>query len=239
VNEEAVVDLFERVKNHPGVTSVGISHFCLSSAASASNVVERVADILELGKPTGQPWLSGQTGIETGSPELAKKHMTGKCRPYKPEEWPDVVVNAFDILSKNSWVPCATIIIGLPGSTDRDSKLTVEMVEKLRDYKSIIVPMFVVSNDTTVPSYSVNQMTPADGDLFLTCWEHDVRWTETLITEYLYTVDRSTAEGIKSVMSHTASSVTSLIHQCRDEYNCNVPRMIRELREQMVKEATS
>jgi radical SAM superfamily enzyme YgiQ (UPF0313 family) len=60
--------------------------------ASAPDLVEEISNILDAGKDGG--WLSGQTGIETGSPRLIKDHMMGKCKPFKPEDWPHVVTNA-------------------------------------------------------------------------------------------------------------------------------------------------
>ncbi len=230
VNEEAVIQLFSRVRQHPGVGGVGISHFCLSSAASAPGVIEKVAEILRLGEADGQLWLSGQTGIETGSPELAKKHMRGKAKPFKAEEWPEVVVKAFEVLSDNNWVPCATLLIGLPGSTEKDSELTLKLVERLRDYKSIIVPMFTVYNDTTRGYFTYDQMTRVDGELFLACWEHDARWANMLTEEYLRTIDPDLAGGVKSVVSYTVSAINNLIRRCRDEYDCNIVKMVQDLK---------
>ncbi|MFH1328434.1 MAG: radical SAM protein, partial [Candidatus Bathyarchaeota archaeon] len=231
VNKEAVINLFRQVKNHPGVKSVAISHFCLSSVASAPDVVEEISRILELGKPGGQVWVSGQTGIETGSPRLIKKHMLGKCRPFKPEEWPDMVVNAFEILTRNHWVPCATMLVGLPGETDEDVEITMKMVEKLRDFKSVIVPMLVVSMDVYPEAFTVEKMTEKQGELFLTCWEHDLKWSEMLMAEYVSSCEDSVTGGLKSIMSFTVSSVTELLHKCRDEYHSNIPAMIRDYKE--------
>ena len=63
VNEKAVAELFRTVRNYPGVESVAISHFALSSVASAPDLVEEISGILELGKNGN--WLGGQTGVET------------------------------------------------------------------------------------------------------------------------------------------------------------------------------
>jgi radical SAM superfamily enzyme YgiQ (UPF0313 family) len=86
VNPDAVVDLFKTVKNYPGVDAVAMSHFALSSVASAPEVVEEISNILGAGDDGG--WLSGQTGLETGSPQLIEANMKGKCKPLKPENWP-------------------------------------------------------------------------------------------------------------------------------------------------------
>jgi radical SAM superfamily enzyme YgiQ (UPF0313 family) len=90
-------------------------------------------------------WFSGQTGIETGSPRLIKNNMAGKVKPYKPEDWPHIVENAFQILSDNNWIPVSTLIMGLPGETDEEVQLTIDLIENLAEYKSIIVPLFFVS----------------------------------------------------------------------------------------------
>jgi radical SAM superfamily enzyme YgiQ (UPF0313 family) len=92
VNKEAVTNLFQQIHDYPGVDSVAMSHFALSSVASAPEVVEEVSNILGANK---KERLTGQTGIETGSPKIIKDGMKGKCKPFKPEEWPEVVVDAF------------------------------------------------------------------------------------------------------------------------------------------------
>ncbi len=99
VNREAVTNLFRSVKNYPGVKRINISHFTLSSVATAPEVIEEISNILEA---TEEIWISGQAGIETGSPHLVSRHMRGKCKPFAPEEWPDVILNAFGILSENN-----------------------------------------------------------------------------------------------------------------------------------------
>jgi len=237
VNKEAVIDLFKRVRSYPGVNNVSISHFCLSSVASAPDVVEEIERILDLGNPNGQYWFSGQTGIETGSPNLVRKHIRGKAKPFEPEEWPDAVVKAFDIMSQHHWVPAATIIVGLPGETDKDAEMTTELVLKLRDYKSIIVPMFAVSSDNPAESFTADKLTEKQGELFLTCWEHDLKWSQLLTDEYVRKTGSSTAEGIRDIMAMTVSAITRTIHECRDRYHCNIPAMIQDFKEQLDKMA--
>jgi len=74
VNKEAVINLFKSVKNYPGVKCVGVSHFALASVASAPEIIEELSNMLEASE---EQWLSGQTGIETGSPFLMNRHMKG------------------------------------------------------------------------------------------------------------------------------------------------------------------
>ena len=142
-NRDEVIKLFKSVMEYPGVDSVAVSHFSLSSIVSAPDLLEEISIIADVGRDGG--WSGVQTGIETGSPHLMKKHMIGKCKPFSPEAWPQVVIEAFEIMSENSWVPCATLILGLPRETERDVELTVNLIEELKPFKSLIIPLLLVS----------------------------------------------------------------------------------------------
>jgi radical SAM superfamily enzyme YgiQ (UPF0313 family) len=232
INKEAVVDLFKTVRNYPGVDSVAISHFALSSVASAPDLVEEISDILDAGKDGG--WLSGQTGIETGSPQLIKDHMIGKCKPFKSEDWPQVVVDAFQILSENSWVPVATLIIGLPGETEKDIELTIDLIKELRTFKSLIVPLFLVSEGglrNRAESFSVDKMTRKHSELFLKCWEHNLDWSDTFLKEYFLTKSGVKGYGLRLVFSYAVKQGKKLIKKCQNDYECDIPAMIKDARE--------
>jgi radical SAM superfamily enzyme YgiQ (UPF0313 family) len=231
VNKEAVINLFKTVKNYPGVESVGISHFALSSVASAPDLVEEISNILDLGKEGG--WLSGQTGIETGSPQLINDHMMGKCKPFKSEDWPQVVVDAFQILSENFWVPVATLIIGLPGETEKDIELTIDLIKELRTFKSLIVPLFLVSEGglkDRAESFTVEKMTPKYSELFLKCWEHNLDWGDTFLKEYFITQGGGKGYGLRVVFSYAIKQGKKLIKKCRNEYEYDLPAMIKDAR---------
>jgi len=231
VNKEAVIDLFKAVKNYPSVDSVGISHFALSSVASAPDLIEEISKILDVGKDGG--WLSGQTGIETGSPRLIRDHMMGKCKPFNPEDWPNVVINAFEVLSENFWVPCATLIIGLPGETEKDIDLTIDLVEELSAFKSLIVPLFLVSEGglkDRAESFSVEKMAPKHSELFLKCWEHNLNWGDTFLKEYFLTKSGVKGYGLRLVFSYAIKQGKKLIRKCQNDYECDLPAMIRDAR---------
>lgn len=229
VNKETVVDLFKTVRNHPGVNSVAMSHFTLSSIASAPEVVEEISSILGAGE--NGKWLSGQTGLETGSPRLIEANMKGKCKPFEPEDWPQVVINAFEIMAKNCWVPCATLIVGLPGETDKDVDLTINLVKELRRFKSLIVPLFLVSmgglKDKT-KSFDINKMTPKQAELFLKCWEHNISWGQTLMQEYFLTNSGAKGYALKFLFSYGCKQAKQIIRRCKKEYNYDVAAMIKD-----------
>jgi radical SAM superfamily enzyme YgiQ (UPF0313 family) len=233
INKEAVIKLFKSVKNHPGVKNVGISHFALSSVASAPEIIEEISNIL-CTEEDGH-WISGQTGIETGSPSLIKEHMAGKCRPFKPEEWPEVVINAFDILAENQWIPCATLIIGLPGETERDINLTLDLLEELRAFKSMIVPLFLVSEGrlkNRTMSFTLKEMTAKHSEVFLKCWEHNLYWAPRLLREYLSISisNRISRYGLKLAFSYAIEQGKKMIQRCRNDYENDLQAMLSDAR---------
>lgn len=184
INREAVAELFKTVKSLPGIEFVDVSHFTVSSIKSAPNLIEEISNILDLGGE--QIFLGGQVGIETGSPKLIQKLMPGKCTPFKTEDWPSLVIESFEILSKNYWVPAATLMLGLPGETLKDVELSIELVKGLRKFKSLIVPLFFVPTGTFKGKevFDFGKLTQSHKELMKVCWQHNSDWTLQLYDEY-------------------------------------------------------
>ena len=230
VNGEAVIDLFKTVRSYPGVDTVAMSHFALSSVASAPEVVEEISNILDAKRGR---WLSGQTGLETGSPRLIGEFMKGKCRPFEPQDWPQVVIDAFEVMAKNFWVPCATLIIGFPGETDRDVDLTIDLLEELKPFKSLIVPLLLVSmggiKDKT-ESFRFENMTPKQAELFLKCWEHNMDWGQTLLKEYFVTNSGVKGYGLKFLFSYSINQAKKMIAKCKQDYDYDLAAMLRDVK---------
>ncbi|MEM2341025.1 MAG: radical SAM protein [Candidatus Bathyarchaeia archaeon] len=240
INKEAVVNLFRSVKNYPGVKSVGISHFALVSAVTAPDLVEEISNILNV---DSRNWLSGQTGIETGSPRIMDMHMKGKCKPYSPEDWPDIVIRAFEILSENNWVPCATLILGLPGETEKDVELTISLIEKLRPFKSIIVPLFFVSMGSLkdrVNSFTLNDLTPRHTELLFKCWKHNFDWIENIFRDWSERSikSRMVRKGLKMVISYGVKQTLKYMSVCEKDYNYDLKAMINDFRSGRLKVET-
>jgi radical SAM superfamily enzyme YgiQ (UPF0313 family) len=231
VNGEAVVELFKTVRSYPGVNAVGMSHFALSSIASAPDVVEEISNILGAGEDGG--WLSGQTGLETGSPRLIEANMKGKAKPFEPEDWPQVVIDAFEVMSRNCWVPCATLIIGLPDETEKDIDLTVDLVEELENFKSLIVPLFLVSMGGLkgkAESFTIDKITPKQSELFLKCWEHNINWGQRLLQEYFLTKSGLKGYGLRFLIFYSIRHAKKLIRQCKEDYDCDLAALIQDER---------
>lgn len=184
-------------------------------------------------------WFSGQTGIETGSPELIEKLMGGKCKPFTPEEWPTVVLRAFEILSENNWVPCATLILGLPGEKEGDLEVTIDLIEELRPFKSLIVPLFLVATGglkSKAESFGLEDMGQRHSEVFLKCWEHNLDWGPTLINEWIERNLRNpiARRGVKLILSYAVKQSKRLIDRCKREYDYDLKAMIEDLRTERV-----
>jgi radical SAM superfamily enzyme YgiQ (UPF0313 family) len=169
--------------------------------------------------------------------------LAGKCKPFSPEEWPKVVVDAFQTLSDNSWIPVSTIIIGLPGETDEDSLKTVELVEELRSFRSLIIPLFLVSmgglKDRS-SSFTLDEMTQRQGEAFIKCWEHNLNWIPKIFEDWYCNVIKSriARRGIKLILSYGIRQGKELIKICEKDYGYDIPAMQRDFRNGKIKVAS-
>jgi len=185
-----VADLFEKVValcDH-----VCLSHLALSSALACPGLIEDISRLT--GADSGKIKVYGQTGIETGSPALVSKHMKGKAKPFEPENWPEVVKESFKLLHDNNWVPCGTLVMGLPGERAQDVEMTIDLIRDLRPYKSLIVPLFFVPLGEMKEDefFRAEAMLPQHWILLAECIEHDFHWAPVLMEE-LFSQDKMSA----------------------------------------------
>jgi radical SAM superfamily enzyme YgiQ (UPF0313 family) len=188
-NKDAVVNLVKRVAKYPGVKSIQASHMSLAPAVHNPQMIKDLAEILierswySFGK---KAIITAETGIETGSPRLMKKYMAGKMLPFKPEQWQEVVEQAFGIFNDNEWYPLATLIIGLPDEKEEDILQTLELMDKLKSYNAFYVPLFFVPLENCVlmnkKGAEMDSLSKARWDFFIKCWEYNIRiWKPTFL----------------------------------------------------------
>ncbi len=82
-----------------------------------------------------------EMGIETGSPRLIRRLMPGKVLPFRPEQYPDIVEEGIGILNDNGWVVVGTMIVNLPGETDDDVMMDLELLDRIRKLRVITFPL--------------------------------------------------------------------------------------------------
>ena len=186
-DKDAVLNLFNEAFKL--TDDVGISHLALSSALAEPKLIEELGQLNR--ENTKNKYIYGQTGIETGSSDLVSKHMRGKAKPFQPEKWSEVVRESFKLLQDNNWVVCGTLVMGMPGEKQADVQKTLDLVRDLREYKSLIIPLFFVPLGDLKASefFRPSHMLPEHWMLLAECIDHDFEWVPKLM-EDLFTQNR-------------------------------------------------
>ncbi|MHA1409360.1 MAG: B12-binding domain-containing radical SAM protein [Candidatus Odinarchaeia archaeon] len=223
LDHDAVVNLFRSVNELEGCKGVGASHFSLAAAAQDPQLLNDIADAVGIGTEKTKPWMGCQTGVETGSVRLIKEYMSGKVRPFKPEEWPDIVEQAFGYCHDYKWVPAATLILGFPNETDDDVAKTIELLDRLRPYKSLIVPLFCVpiAELSGQGYFGTEQMRPIHWEVFEACWAHLEKWLPELARDHTQGMNRIAGWFIRRFVNYAVKKSTkkvwSILEQNKQE----------------------
>jgi len=191
-NRKAVVNLFKAVAAEPGVRVIQPAHISLAPAIVDPKMVEELSEILGdkcRYKYRGNPVITAETGVETGSPRLMQEHMRGKALPYDVKEWPEVVCEAFGILNDNNWVPLCTLVTGLPKETEEDVLRTLELVHRMRQFRTFFVPLFFVSLEDCAlrgeKTLDLSRLTDLQWEVFIECWDHNLHhWREEWLGQF-------------------------------------------------------
>jgi radical SAM superfamily enzyme YgiQ (UPF0313 family) len=159
--------------------SISWSHCSLAAVASKPKLFSQISEIVR----QKQTWWGAEIGIETGSPEIAKKIMPAKAHPFNAEEWPEVVQAGMGIMHDNMLVPACTLIVGLPEEREEDVLKTMELIDDLKGCRSLIVPLFFVPLGRLKSEdwFKKTEMTELHKQLLFQCAEHDFYWLDDLI----------------------------------------------------------
>jgi radical SAM superfamily enzyme YgiQ (UPF0313 family) len=174
---EKVIALFSRIAGIEGIKNIGLSHLALATAYHNPDLLGKISDIVYT--LPNQTFTGVQTGIETGSPKIMEMYMKSKCAPSSPEEWPEIVAGSLGLLNDHEFIPACTLIAGLPGEEEGDVIRTIELMDDIRDTRSLVVPMNFVSMGpaglSDKDSFTADKMTPSHWELLGVCIEHDMR----------------------------------------------------------------
>ncbi|MHA1264055.1 MAG: B12-binding domain-containing radical SAM protein [Candidatus Helarchaeota archaeon] len=185
-NAMAVYDLIKNIAAVPGVRAIQPAHISLAPAVVDPEMISGLTSIMQdycRYHYKGEPIITAETGIETASTRLIAKYMRGKCLPYKPEQWPELILESFGILNDNDWTPLATIIIGLPDEQETDVISTLEVVDEIFNYRSFLVPNLFANLQECIlrneRRADFEGITDTQVELFQRCWEYNIKlWKE-------------------------------------------------------------
>ncbi|MGD0994750.1 MAG: radical SAM protein [Candidatus Bathyarchaeia archaeon] len=133
VNHETVTKLFRTVIEKYNVP-VTFPHVSIATVRQDPSLVKEISEIagFDFRHPTFP-----DVGLESGSPRIIAKYMSGKPRPWTPQEWPETALEATRIMNENHWYPCYTMIVGFPDENEDDIVKTIELVSELRNMKAM------------------------------------------------------------------------------------------------------
>jgi radical SAM superfamily enzyme YgiQ (UPF0313 family) len=188
-NRDAVLNLVKSVAACSGVKGIQPSHMSLAPVVYDPRMVKEVAEVLvehSWYSHAGKPIVTSETGVETGSVRLMRKYMAGKMLPFKPEQWKEIVTQAFGILNDNDWYPLATLIVGLPDENEADVAETLELLDDLKDFKAFYVPLFFVPLENCMLMHKrgteIDSLTKIRWEFVIRCWEYNVKiWRDTFL----------------------------------------------------------
>ena len=173
---EPLRELFTEVKKL-GPRTIDVSHVSLASVYHGQDALKEISEIVGVG--IDQKYMSAWIGIETGSSSLLAKHMKNKAKPSSVEIWPDIVRECYTLFHEQSWLPIASLVLGLPGETVGDVVKTTELVESLWDYTGMMLPLFFTPIGETrlgnAKGFGKDQATPEHWELVGTCLEYNLR----------------------------------------------------------------
>jgi radical SAM superfamily enzyme YgiQ (UPF0313 family) len=80
-------------------------------------------------------------------------------------------------------VPACTLIVGLPEEQEDDITKTLDLVDDLKDMRSLIVPLFFVPLGKLKSEdwFHDSELNERHKELLVACAEHDFRWVDNLL----------------------------------------------------------
>jgi len=200
---------------------IGWSHASLAAVKYAEDehkLITKLTDIMFSSEK--QSYLGVEVGLETGSVKLARKVMPAKAAPYPVEKYPEVVEDAFSIMHEHKVIPAATLIVGQPGEEPDDVVATTELVEKLRPYRSLIVPMFFVPMGAfkNMEWFRRNMVRPEHVDLLKATLRHSAYWARDIVDKFYlkgtrYVLVRAVIKWIVNYIERKAEEAAKAVEQ--------------------------
>jgi radical SAM superfamily enzyme YgiQ (UPF0313 family) len=108
-----------------------------------------------------------------------KLHMPRKALPSAVEEWPEMVRDCYRLLAEESWLPVASLVLGLPGETAEDVRMTIDLVDSLKEYTGLMLPLFFTPMAETrlgsLRGFGRDKALPEHWELVGLCLEYNLR----------------------------------------------------------------
>lgn len=219
---EPLIKLHKEVlRKVPG--TISWAHASLSAIKYSEENCKLISTVMEM-LSERQEILGVEVGVETGSVNLAKKIMPAKALPYRAEEWPEIVKEAFAVMHDNHVIPAATVILGLPEETPDDVLRTAELIDELKEYRSLIVPMLFVPMGAlrNMEKFRREMITREHIEVMKACLRHDLHWARDIVSKFYfkglrYAPLRFFLQSFISYIERKTSNIDTLIERFLEE----------------------
>ncbi len=223
-NPEAVLQLLQAVKNEAKGTRFGFDFFSVASIMQNPQLLAEVAHIMGLG---GRRFSTVEVGVETGSPNLLGKYMRGKVKPFQIKEWSELVQGAAQLLHDHQWITCYSIILGLPGETANDVQRTAELVDDLKKFNCVIIPIIFMpaGGFRRSHNFSFSDMSSEQWDLYSSCME-------LVLTNASLFITHSLSSGMKKFVNRTMYFGLSFVRKKIRQWRWKLRQSLYKLKEE-------
>jgi radical SAM superfamily enzyme YgiQ (UPF0313 family) len=175
-DEEKVLKLVKAVKEL-GPHTIDVSHLSLATVHQNQDLLRSVSEVVGIG--SDQKYMSAWIGIETGSCRILEMHMPRKALPSETSAWPEMVRDCYRLFDEESWLPVASLVLGLPGETAQDVAKTIDLVESIKHHTGLILPLFFTPMAETrlggIEGFGKDRALPEHWQLVGLCLEYNLR----------------------------------------------------------------
>ncbi len=226
VNRDAIMKLIEIIKNQ-GVNA-DFTHVSISGVLQGKDIIPIYNEAFNHGPEN--PYFV-QVGLESGSSRIIAKYMAGKPRPWKPEDWPWMVLEATEIMNENYWYQCYTLILGLPGEDEYDVVKTLELIKSMRRAKCWIFPLLFIPMGRSMlehESFAPVKIFEKEcyRELLFTCIEHNLEFSKKVLPLMLRGIRNSLTR--RAVTKFLMMSIKA-IERTKYEIKSNIYSVIERL----------
>lgn len=200
VDSGKVLDLFESI-SRLDIDRFEVYHTSVTFLSQVSaDYLENLHNLMTVSKKSGWSWAN--IGIETLSPPLVEAHIKGKIKPFTPNEWAGALKESMGKMNDAHWFPIGSIIIGLPGESEKDVSYNLEFIESVKDIKGLIMPVFFVATSPDETSYTLDSMSSSQIELFKACWDYNFKHWESFFFSYYKDAGTDTLKMVQNTISN-------------------------------------
>ena len=148
----ALIDLLSGIRTETEVKLLQTDHANISSVGAYSDdELKKVALLMAGNEQRRYIWLN--LGVETPSEKLLKNNKSaGKLIIPGCKSWEEYSLEQVIRLSGLGFFPLLSVIMGLPGETEADAEGLERYVDKLKDQRVSVFPMFFTSIENNKPA---------------------------------------------------------------------------------------